>query len=225
MPSGPPALLDKAADYEIPAKVWSNWKPAHSRREIVRTLNAGERAILQRRAYALECGLMPYAGGDRDGIKASLLAMFSGFRSLRQEGEDIIATAEITCIVLRDFPAWAIEQACLRIARHESGIEEIDSSPKWAPSDVLVYDAVKAVVVPYRKALDSAQSLLSAPVEQPEDARPTRAEVEAKLGRPITDRKVVEAVEPPQKYDGKHAQRIAADLAARKVRNEQVDSR
>src|SRR4051812_31913430 len=85
--SGPPRLLDKTADYMIPARVWSNWKPAHGLREITRALTTAERSAAQRRVAELEAGLLPFDFQERDVVDSALHGMFAGFRFLRQTGE------------------------------------------------------------------------------------------------------------------------------------------
>lgn len=207
-PVGPPQLLDKLADYEIPARVWSNWKPEKGSRTIMRTLTAAERSAVQVRAANLDVGLGAFTPNQIEIVDCAIDAMFAGFRSMRQSGDSSAATTEITRAVLRPFPAWAIEQGCLKIARHQAGLD-----PHWPPNDGEIYDVVAKIVAPYGTALVNARALLSAPVESPEPQRPTQAEIEAKLGRPISDGS---RVSRPPVTDGKHAQRVMADMAGRK---------
>ena len=167
-----------------------------------RGMRADERAAVEVRGAALALALRPFAEAD-DGsaVMASIGAMFSGFRSMRQQGDDIEATVRITMAVLREFPAWAINQTCLKIARHET-----KHDPRFAPNDAELADQVRAVLKPYREALDAARALLGSAV---------RTEPE-----PHARGSVREAKPPvPGMGDGRHASRVAADLDAMKARN------
>jgi hypothetical protein len=213
-----PKILDREADFDLPRKLWENWIPTNGKRGIVRAFTESERGCVQRRLAELTSGLAPFLPEQRGQIRAPLHAMLGGFRSLRESGEDAETAVEVLLAVLRDFPAWAIEEACIRIAR-----QDIDIDPaldrRWAPSDSQIYAAVSAIVQPYRKALATAQALLDAPVALPPAPRPSRAEIEAKLGRAVSDRSAVAATTPvPTEIgDGKHAQRVMEDLRRRKA--------
>ena len=221
MPSiGPavrPKILDQEADFELPRKLWENWIPAKGKRAIVRAFTDAERDCVQRRHAELTRGLEPFLPQQRDRIRAPLHAMLGGFRSLRESGEDAETAVEVLLAVLRDFPAWAIEEACIRIARRDIDIDP-PLDRRWAPSDSQIYAAVSAIVQPFRKALATAQALLDAPVALPPAPRPSRAEIESKLGRAVNDRTVAPATPVPAEIgDGKHAQRVMEDLRRRKA--------
>lgn len=200
-----PKLQDRAADIDLPRKLFENWIPKNGKRAISREMTAPERKALQGRFTELTVGLTPFEREQRDQVRAPLHAMLGGFRSLRESGEDAETAVEVLLAVLRDFPIWAIEEACIRIARCDIAIDP-PLDKRWAPSDAQIYAAVAAIVKPYRKALDAVTDLLEAPVAQAVQLRPTRAELEAKLGRPIG----------APAGDGKHAERVAEDLQRRK---------
>jgi hypothetical protein len=210
-PAVRPKLLDQEADFELPRKLWERWIPAKGKRAIVRAFTDAERDCVQRRYAELTRGLEPFLPQQRDRIRAPLHAMLGGFRSLRESGEDAETAVEVLLAVLRDFPAWAIEEACIRIARRDIEIDP-PLDRRWAPSDSQIYAAVSAIVQPFRKALTTAQALLDAPVALP--PAPSRAE-------PSRDR--IEAPSRPQRPvpaeigDGKHAQRVMEDLRRRKA--------
>jgi hypothetical protein len=88
---------------------------------------------------------------------------------------------------------------------------------------VQVCDVVAAIVSSARENLDNTMALLRAPVEEPERPRPTQAELEAKLGRPIGQRPR-KPIPAPWEGDGRHAERVAADLEARRRRREMLPS-
>lgn len=226
LPSKPraerPPLLDKTADFEIPARVWSNWKPAFGPRAVKRELTTDERATVARRAAALDGSLVPFTPRESDLVEGAIHGLLAGYRSARPGLEGAEAMAEVTKAVLRPFPAWAIVVGCQKIVRGD--VEGL--SRDWAPSDRAIHDVIADIVRPYQVALTNARALLAAPVEQPEPPRLSRAEIEAKLGRPVADGARVHPISntpgepdgPPR--DGKHAQRVAADLAARAARRE-----
>jgi hypothetical protein len=206
-----PALMDREADFDIPRKVSTNWLPAIGAREINRALSDAERATLQRRASDLASGLTPMQPHEKDDARAAMHAMLGGFRSRRETGADAQAAVEVLLAILQGFPGWAIEQACLRIAKRQVDIDP-PLDPRWAPNDGQVHEIVEAIVKPYRKSLDAAQALLAAPVAKPEPpAIPRQLQ---------HDWHVFAWRRHESMGDGKHAERVAADLAARRVRRE-----
>ena len=214
MPAARPKLVDREADFDLPRRLWDNWTPAQGTRAIVRALTEPERATLQRRHIELSRGLTPFSHDEFDQVRAPLHAMLSGFRSLRESGEDAETSVEVLLAVLRDFPVWAIEDACLRIAQRDIDVDPpID--PRWAPSNGQIHAAVAAIVRPYAKAHASARALLDSPAPPPRAAaRPSRAEIEAKLGRAIGERRASFTDD----NDGKHAQRVMEDLERRRAK-------
>lgn len=220
-PGARPPLLDRTTDYEIPARVWSNWKPEFGPRSLRRELTRDERAAVALRAEAIGCAMVPFTSAESDLVDGAIHGLLAGFRSGRPGLEGAEAMAEVTKAVLRKFPAWAIVAGCQKIVRGE--IEGL--SRDWAPSDRAIHDVVADIVRPYQQVLDNARALLAAPVEPPEPPRLTREEIEAKLGRSVKDGARVHKIsdEPEAdapRPDGKHAQRVAADLAARAARRQ-----
>lgn len=191
-------------------RLFSPVKIDHRPHAIVRELTPAERTNLTNRATELRAALWGYVPGERDDVEASIAAMFGGFRSMRQEGAAAEGLVAITAAVLRDFPAWAIARGCMKVSRNEAGLD-----PRWPPNDTEIYGVVAAVVQEYRKTLDIVEGLLAAPVEvretlsaptiAPNDVQPTGAEPNA----PLFER---------HPADGRHAARVAADIAARKNR-------
>jgi hypothetical protein len=157
---GLPVTFDLECDREIPKRVFSAWKEDRKAREIVRELSVSEHEILAVRATALEQALEPYRPVENEQVRACIAAMFSGFRSMRQVGEEMSATVEITSNVSRSLPAWAIAKACMMIARGQTDLDN-----RFAPNDTEIFAVVEGIVRPYREALQRAHALLSAPVE------------------------------------------------------------
>ncbi len=139
----------------------------------------------------------------------------------RVSADDIDVMVHVLLVVLRDFPAWAIKEACRRIVMNEAGLDG-----EWPPNDIQVHAVVANVVKPYREALNKVTALLEAPIEPPEPPRLSRAEIEAKLGRPLLSMppEAKAIADPPEPYDGKHMQRVEAELVARRARRLQEQS-
>ncbi len=168
-PAEPPQFLNRAADFDIPNRVWSNWKPVNGSRSLKRELLPAERGLVEGRRTELAEGLGPFSLEEIPRVEIALNAMFSGYRSMRQVDGAGEATVEVTRAVLREFPAWAIEKACVRIARNEVGLD-----PKWPPNDAQIHEVVAGIVKPYQAALNTAQELLAAPLEQPDLPKPRK---------------------------------------------------
>lgn len=173
------------------------FRPTTGPFEVRRALTGAEAAVLEARAAALELALEPYGDEDRLSLEASVSAMLTGFRSMRQQGDDVESIVTITLAVLREFPAWAINEACLAIA---DGSAKRDD--RFAPNDAEISNAVRDIVWPYQRALLHAKNFAAATVEVPSKA-PTRSPERARLPG-----------------DGGHGARVAADLARRKAERE-----
>ena len=175
---GLPLAFDRDVDHDIPRAVLTAWKPDGRPRPLQRALTTGERGAVEARAAALELAMTPFDHEKRATVEAAVGAMFNGFRAMRQQGDDIEFSAIVTLGVLRDFPAWAIERACLKIARHEVGLDA-----RYAPNDGQIADAVREVLRPYRRAFEQASGLLCGSVEagaaipQPRSLRPSYDEL------------------------------------------------
>ena len=157
---GLPVLYDSECDTMIPQRVWSTWKEEGKPRELIRDLTTAEYQCLLARAQALGAALEPFPEEQHDEIEKSLAAMFGGFRSMRQTGQAALDTIDITLAVLRNFPAWAITRACLKIARGEVGLDD-----RYPPNDAQIHAIVEAIVKRYAEARDKITLLMSAPVE------------------------------------------------------------
>lgn len=216
-----PAPYDMECDVEIPRRVFSAWVPSVGPREIIRPLSLTERAKLENRSVALRNALAPYQPNERNAIGKAISAMLGGYRSMRQEDTSALATVESITRFLAEFPPWAIERGCLLIRCGETVVDP-PLNPAFPPNDNQIRAVVKGIVRDYQKSLAIADALLSAAVERRDEQQgPARADIEAKLGRPVgppPEKQNEPAPEAP--HDGKHAQRVMADLAARKARYE-----
>lgn len=179
-PAGPPAIRERAADIDLPNILLSAWIPSSGQREIVRAMTPQETEIVKRRAVSIREALRPFEPDEIAIVNATLAAMLGGFRSMRQQGDDVEGTVEVLRHVLREFPVWAISDGCMKIAQNKAGLD-----PTWPPNDSQVYDMVAEVVRYWRTRLATAESMLSALVQEATPARPSRSDIEAKLGRPL----------------------------------------
>lgn len=202
--SKPPTTVDRHCDVVLPARLFSAWVPAGGAREIVRPLADAERNALQARADELRDAMTPCQAHQHAAAESAIAAMLSGFRVMRQKGEDVEATVRISRHILRDFPLWAILRGCLLIAQNSAGLD-----PRWAPNDAELCGVVREVVRFHRAALDRCEALLCAPVENSEPARPTPEEIQEQIAR-------LELPARPREWDGNHMARVLADLEARK---------
>lgn len=199
----PPAFLDQVCDVDLPLRLPSARDLAGRPAVIWRPLAGDERAMLEGRAAALRAGLAGYSGGVIHLVDAALGAMLGGFRSMRQEGAEVSAILEVLRGVLAPFPLWAIERGCLAIARGETGLDK-----RFAPNDAEICGMVAGIVRPYRKTLATIEALLAASVEPPEARRAL-----GQAPRPVS-RGDGRFTLPG---DGKHVERVAAELAAGKA--------
>lgn len=137
------------------------WRPTYGEPELGRALTAVETANLEARKAALEVALEPFddsEDGDRPRVESVLAAMLAGFLRNRQHSDvDILAMIASSRMALHEFPAWAIEQACLRIARGQ-----VPGIAKWAPTDAEIAIECRSIVAKRRRALAKINKALTA---------------------------------------------------------------
>lgn len=181
------------------------WRPQFGGpTELTRALSSTERGALEAHREGLAHALEPFGEGEQTELAATLGALFSGFRSMRQTGDSVGATIEITLAVLREFPAWAIKKACLGIAQGK--FPDIDQ--RFPPNDTQIHAAVTDLVAYHRRRLADTERLIEAKVA---DRTPLKSR-----------ERVQEEFIEKSFHDGKHAQRIKSDLEKRKQRNEEL---
>ena len=236
--SGLPVGFSREIDIDLPSKLYSTWKAEYAPRALVRELAPLERLKLEGRAAALEIALLPFdPDTEKNAVEAEIAAMFSGFRAMRQQGDDVAAVVEVTRRVLREFPCWAIANACLLIAQNQARVDGKRLDRRYTPNDTEIYTVTAGVVKLRRDALNSAHALLAAPIEPPEPhvdlaVRYSAAE-ELRLAHGIPPEGLPrrEVVLPPsagqttdapvpRRSDGKHALRVSEELAQRRASRE-----
>lgn len=150
---GLPIFLDRTVDLGMRNLIC--YRGADGAVELVRELRGWEREAVEAREAALELALEPWSDRDADQLRADVGAMFSGFRQMRQQGEDIENAAIVLLALLRNLPAWVISKACARIGNDEAGLDK-----RYAPNDVQVVAICTGVAAPYRQRLAYARELL-----------------------------------------------------------------
>ena len=169
--------------------------------EIGRPLTDVERRALETREAALTHALTPFPHEQKEAVNAVIGAMYSGFRSMRDSGDDIEMRLLVITNVLRDFPYWAIELGCLAIVQRR--VQDIDR--RFAPNDAQLYDVVDNIVRYYRANLRTIRGILDAVAPPPRPSRPPR-----------------EALPPPPAWTAERAAAIAKDLEERRAHNQQA---
>jgi hypothetical protein len=221
----PPLLDDPQCDRAIPERLVS-FRSLTGAWELRRPISGVECAKLNERLTELDRALVPFTPGDRDRVDLALNSLLMGFRNQRRQSEDADAVMiGVLRSILRDYPAWAIEETWLRIAGHKSPLD-----PHWVPSDAEIAAVARDVLTPYRARRDAIKALLAAKVAAPDPPHPTREQLEQRLGHPFDQNRKVKQ-HPADWYgdsdgkrhrygdgDGKHAQHVEADLAARRAR-------
>lgn len=208
-----PTYFDRYVEIELP-KLFSAWIPNAGPRGIRRALSDTERQAVEARADELRGALHGYLDSERDAVEAAIAAMLGGFRSMKQDGESAEGIVIVSAGVLRPFPLWAIEKGCLKIARGDTDLDR-----RFAPNDTEIYAVIDVIVKEYQKALATVEALLRAPVEipcaLPSPPPVTESDIENRLaliGRPLSTGTALEK----RTVDGKHAERVAADLERRR---------
>jgi hypothetical protein len=159
-----PKISNRLTDVEIP-KLWSAWVPDGKPRELRRPLTDSERGLLEARRDELAPVLVPVAPGEIEAIAIALAAMFSSFRSLRQTDSEAESIIENSVHALREYPAWAIVEACLDIQRN--GVCRGDKFDRqWPPNDSEIIVEVRKRVALYDSQFRSAIAMLAAEVER-----------------------------------------------------------
>lgn len=172
-----------------------------------------ERAALVRRQAALEIAATPALPHES---AVAVVQMFSGFPSYRAGEADAEMMATQYATVLRKYPAWAIRAACDEISSGRLvGDEALNLNPAFPPSAEQVAIVTAREVRALERELVEVREVLTGRVED-HHPRPTKEEIEAKLGRAIGTKPAPAALPPDR------AKVLKADLAERRARNEEL---
>jgi hypothetical protein len=209
-----PAIFDRDADRAIPDRVLA-WVGSDGGAELRRPLATAERKTLERRVGSLQRALVPWSKADRNLLEGEISLMFSGFPSM-QKLDDVAATGLVAQHLqsVRPYPFWAVSKACRLVRTGQAGLPL-----QYCPSEPEFNAVVRRLVSDYERRLVEAQRLLDAKVQKPPAPKQTREEIEVRLGHSLGPRASSEAQPAPVPAgDGKHAERVFAELAARKAR-------
>jgi Helix-turn-helix domain len=181
-----------------------------------RPFKASERGLLERRVWELRCAVAPFEARSRDALLQAISGMLGAFPAMQRfDQHAALGIAANYLMIVRQQPHWAIVKACEMVRTNKAGF-----NPDFCPSEPQFVTAVAQLVKPYADALRRVESLVDAKVDRPPAPKPTREEGEAKLGRPLPQTVASNEVKstPMPVGDGNYAERVLADLAARKAR-------
>ncbi len=179
-------------------------------RLLTRLPTEAERDVLLRRQEYLDRAVAPAKSRECAGEIARLL---SGFLSAKA-GDTQMTIAQYVHY-LHDMPLWAIRGAC-----EPGACRELDGyNPAFAPSAEQLHLVAGRFLDKVLRERVEVVEVLGGKLEEHRH-RPTKAEIEAKLGRPLPKQP-----RPESAFERRERmQRIADDLALRKARNESIAS-
>jgi hypothetical protein len=160
-------VSNRITDVEIPRTAWSSWHEAGKPRQLRRPLTDVEISALESRRIELVPAVQPYGERDVNRVTLALTDMFGGFPSMRQRDDTaVMARIDGARRVLEEFPAWAIEKACIFI--QANGVWRDGAFDRqWPPSDAEIIQEVRQKFRLYSDQHQSAVALLAAVVEEP----------------------------------------------------------
>lgn len=160
-----PPVVNRITDLVIPNAVFSSWTETGKARQIRRALTIDERHLLENRRDEVAPALMPFSDKAVDPVVEALLDMYGGYRNMRGGEDDAAARVDAAARLLAEFPAWAIQKACMAIRRN--GVwREGKFDRVWPPNDAEIIAAVKDEMRLYQDTFDRCVALLTATVEE-----------------------------------------------------------
>lgn len=211
---GLPSTFVRSTDRDIPDRTVTRWTGTGEERGepvLRRALTSDERAAVAHRRDELRNAVAPAPEASRNMLLRAIKGMLGAYPAM-QRYDDGTATAIAANYLwtVREEPHWAIAKACDEVRSAAAGL-----NPSFAPTEPEFATVVAKLVATYRQRLAQAEAVLRAGVDKLPAPPLTKEEIEAKLGRPIGERP-----NPlwPEEAAGGHAERVAADLAARKAR-------
>jgi hypothetical protein len=210
-----PSRFVPEVDRGIPDRVVAFWEGTGEEKGppvLRRALGTDEKAALERRLGELRTAVAPAPGSSRNALLAEIARMLGSFPTMqRHDRETAIAIAAGYLWTARERPHWAIVESCNQVRAGTAGV-----SREFCPSEPVFNDLVGRVVAVYAQQLAKTEQLLRAKIMPPDPPRLSAEEIARKLGRPIGDCDKPEQA-PVNGNDGRHMQRVLADLAARKA--------
>jgi hypothetical protein len=212
-----PALHVREVDRDLHAVVmfWEGGGVGTGTPVLRRPFNADEQSLLDHRTWELRCAVAPFQDRNRDELLQAI-SMMLGFPNMQRLDRSAALSMAVAYLSLtKERPHWAIVKACLMVRLGTAGL-----NPAYCPSEPEFNILIGRLVDPYVDALRRTECLMVAKIAPPSPPKPTRAEIEAKLGHPLSTPSSEAKAAPVPAGDGKHAVRVMAELAARKVRKE-----
>jgi hypothetical protein len=187
-----------------------------------RALKASEQSKLERRVIELRRTVAPFDSRNRDSLIQAISGMIGSYQMMQKFNKATALTITAGYLwTARQRPHWAIKKACAMVRDGTAGL-----NPMYCPSEAEFNLLIGRLIEPYTNALHNVERLIKARVELPQPPKLTREEIEAKLGRPLgTAAALKPQAQSSPAHDGKHMQRVLADLAARKMRRESLPAR
>lgn len=212
-----PAEFDPEIDLGLPDRLVCLWggtggdyrgMPAELRRE----MTDSEIGAVRRRIAAIKHALEPAPQDSTRMLTAAVTAMLGGFPQMQRHDKQAAAMIAASYLwIVRDLPHWAITEACERIRANKAGL-----NASFCPTEPEFRKVADLCAAVYRRRLAEAEALLRAKVRDEPKPKMSAAELEAKLGRPISDRP--QAAVPPVIEPSKgHGARVAAVLGLKPI--------
>lgn len=169
-----PPVANRLTDAVIPSHVFSSWIEAGKARQLRRPLTERERFDVERRRDEVEPAVRPFnRHEDGDRVALALVEMYGGFPSMRGGEDEAMGRVDAAMNILAEWPAWAIQKACMAIRRNgvwrKDRNGEFKFDRQWPPSEAELVDAVRTEARLYRDTYDRCVALLTATVEVSRD--------------------------------------------------------
>src|SRR5215471_651633 len=220
-----PLTFDHGTDREIPDRVVCFWFGSGEKKGkplLRRELTLEERQALERRRHDLRCAVAEADPESRDDLLGAISGMLGAFPAMQRHNvATSLAIAASYLWSAREYPHWAIMRACQQVRENSAGL-----NPSFCPSEPEFVGICLNLVSGYARQLAATEAILAAPVyEPPPEQRMTRAEIEAKLGHPIGEKsgRSANTCIADRPGDGKHAERVAADLERRRAARQSTE--
>ncbi len=178
-----PALYVKEADCDPLRLVmfWEGGGVGSGTPVLRRPFSAEEQSVLERRVQELSCAVAPFENKNREPLLRAINGALGAFPMMqRYDQPTALGIVAGYLWTTRERPHWAIIKGCEMVRAGTAGL-----NAGFCPSEPEFNILIGRLVEPYAHALRRTEQLLKAKIEAPAPSRPTRAEIEAKLGRPL----------------------------------------
>jgi hypothetical protein len=183
-----------------------------------RPFSTSEQSALERRVRELQCAVAPFENKNRDEVLHAINAMLGAFMMMQRYDQPTalgVAAGYLWTAQQQKRPTRAIIKTCEMVRFGSAGL-----NPKYPPNEPEWSILIGQLVEPYISALRRTERLMTSKIAAPLPPKLTREEIEAKLGHPLGTPSSEAKAPPVPVGDGKHTQRVFAELAARKARRE-----